>query len=217
MRQACTGKAERCCRTGIPAEMPGENFLLLSNQVFHFDYGSGSCLCYNIQVLGNRGFKSRYKREFELQVDKVIQLYETMETRHSTMIVGPTGGGKTVIIDTLATAHKVAFDEPVKLYPINPKAQTTNELYGTLGKGNRVTLNSTSFFICLLFNMRLPYTLFLILFFVPLLWQMQFHGNGQMDCFHEFFVTLINHYHLEERKNDSYYSMVMLMLFGWKI
>ena len=35
------------------------------------------------------------------QVDKVIQLYETMLTRHTTMIVGETGGGKSVIIKTL--------------------------------------------------------------------------------------------------------------------
>ncbi|KAL8426027.1 hypothetical protein Efla_001945 [Eimeria flavescens] len=82
--------------------------------------------------LQSKGFKSRYKREFENQVDKVVQLYEAMETRHSTMVVGPTGGGKTVIIESLAASHKVAFDETVKLFPINPKAQGTNELYGVL-------------------------------------------------------------------------------------
>jgi len=40
-----------------------------------------------------------------LQVDKVVQMYESMMTRHTTMIiVGPTGGGKSVIINTLAQA-----------------------------------------------------------------------------------------------------------------
>jgi len=39
------------------------------------------------------------------QVDKVIQLYETMMTRHTTMVVGNTGGGKSVIINTLARAQ----------------------------------------------------------------------------------------------------------------
>lgn len=39
------------------------------------------------------------------QVDKVVQMYETMLTRHTTMVVGPTGGGKSVVINTLAQAQ----------------------------------------------------------------------------------------------------------------
>ena len=35
----------------------------------------------------------------------MVQLYETMMTRHSTMVVGPTGGGKSVIINTLAQSQ----------------------------------------------------------------------------------------------------------------
>lgn len=67
------------------------------------------------------------------QVDKVIQLYETMLTRHTTMVVGPTGGGKSVVIQTLSRAQtKMGF--PTKLSIINPKAQPTSELYGLMGK-----------------------------------------------------------------------------------
>ncbi len=40
-----------------------------------------------------------------MQADKVVQMYETMLTRHTTMIVGPTGGGKSVVINTLAQAQ----------------------------------------------------------------------------------------------------------------
>lgn len=65
------------------------------------------------------------------QVDKVIQLYETMLTRHTTMAVGPAGGGKSVVIDTLAKAQtKLGIN--TKLYILNAKAVTVAELYGVL-------------------------------------------------------------------------------------
>ena len=66
------------------------------------------------------------------QVDKVIQLYETMLTRHTTMVVGPTGAGKSVIMETLARAQtKMGYS--TTLFIINPKAQPTHELYGLMG------------------------------------------------------------------------------------
>ncbi|CAH3028713.1 unnamed protein product, partial [Porites evermanni] len=65
------------------------------------------------------------------QADKVVQMYETMLTRHTTMIVGPTGGGKTVVINTLAQAQ-TRLGMSTKLYLMNAKACTVVELYGTL-------------------------------------------------------------------------------------
>ncbi|XP_039605580.1 dynein heavy chain 2, axonemal [Polypterus senegalus] len=67
---------------------------------------------------------------------KVIQLYETKNSRHSTMIVGKTGSGKSVTWKILKAAlstlqHK---GEPgynaVRDFPLNPKAITLGELYG---------------------------------------------------------------------------------------
>ncbi|XP_026741363.1 dynein heavy chain 10, axonemal [Trichoplusia ni] len=65
------------------------------------------------------------------QVDKVVQLYETMMTRHCTMLVGPTGGGKTIIIQTLVKAQTL-LGLPTKLTILNPKACSVIELYGIL-------------------------------------------------------------------------------------
>ena len=75
-------------------------------------------------------------------------MYETMLTRHTTMIVGPTGGGKSVVINTLAQAQTKYLPDiyvciislslsfrlglHTKLYTMNPKACTVIELYGIL-------------------------------------------------------------------------------------
>ncbi|CAH0724307.1 unnamed protein product, partial [Brenthis ino] len=65
------------------------------------------------------------------QVDKIVQVYETMMTRHCTMLVGPTGGGKTVILQTLVKAQ-TNLGLPTKLTIVNPKACSVIELYGIL-------------------------------------------------------------------------------------
>ncbi|XP_062480123.1 dynein axonemal heavy chain 10 isoform X3 [Pezoporus occidentalis] len=71
-----------------------------------------------------------------VQVDKVVQMYETMLTRHTTMVVGPTGGGKSVVINALCQAQN-KLGLLTKLYTLNPKAMSVIELYGTLDPTTR--------------------------------------------------------------------------------
>ncbi|XP_069727356.1 dynein axonemal heavy chain 10 [Phaenicophaeus curvirostris] len=71
-----------------------------------------------------------------VQVDKVVQMYETMLTRHTTMVVGPTGGGKSVVINALCQAQN-KLGLLTKLYTLNPKAMTVIELYGILDPTTR--------------------------------------------------------------------------------
>jgi dynein heavy chain len=53
----------------------------------------------------------------------VVQTYETVMARHSTMIVGPSGGGKTVVIQTLAKAQ-TSLGITTDLFVLNPKVRT---------------------------------------------------------------------------------------------
>ena len=39
--------------------------------------------------------------KMDKQINKVVQLFETMFTRHTTMVVGPTGSGKSTVINIL--------------------------------------------------------------------------------------------------------------------
>ena len=66
-----------------------------------------------------------------------MQLFETMETRHTTMIVGPTGSGKTVVLNALAKALEEETDIKTKVDVINPKMVTGHELYGVLDNVTR--------------------------------------------------------------------------------
>lgn len=49
-----------------------------------------------------------------------------MLTRHTTMVVGPTGSGKSTVIEILKRVESATY------YCVNPKAITVNELYGVM-------------------------------------------------------------------------------------
>ena len=89
------------------------------------------CVCVCGQVLASQDYMM-----LPVQVDKVVQLYETMMTRHTTMIVGPTGGGKSVVLNTLAAAQ-TKLGVATRLYTINPKERSVVELYGVLDPNTR--------------------------------------------------------------------------------
>ncbi|KAF0975040.1 hypothetical protein FDP41_005793 [Naegleria fowleri] len=75
--------------------------------------------------------------------EKCLQLYETTILRHGVMLVGATGGGKTLCYKTLAYAltslsktHKEDFHQ-VHYSVINPKSVTMEQLYGEYDKNTR--------------------------------------------------------------------------------
>jgi dynein heavy chain len=87
-------------------------------------------------------------REENLQVDetfvlKVLQFQELLDVRHSVMLLGPTGCGKTTIWKTLVNAHNWDVEKDAYkpkrtcIYEhVNPKSVNGDELYGymTLAK-----------------------------------------------------------------------------------
>lgn len=69
-------------------------------------------------------------------VNKVIQLYDTKNTRHGNMLVGQALCGKSTCWKILQKAMNVLHKEDPKKYPfvkaevLNPKSVTLNELFG---------------------------------------------------------------------------------------
>eukprot|EP00957_Ditylum_brightwellii_P043315 3283018-Ditylum_brightwellii.AAC.1 len=53
------------------------------------------------------------------------------------MVVGPTGGGKLLVLKTLVNAMLHSEETLIKIRIINTKAQTLNELYGIMDPTTR--------------------------------------------------------------------------------
>lgn len=81
----------------------------------------------------NQAVEISLKREkfvkIDSQVEKINQIMETLKGRNSVAIVGPTSGGKSVIINLLCeTLNYLKIS--TKCITLNPKAFTKLELYG---------------------------------------------------------------------------------------
>lgn len=66
-----------------------------------------SALCY-LFLFSGEIILGRKLQIIEPQIRKVIQLHETMIVRWGVMLVGPTGGGKTVVLHVSAI-HLIFF------------------------------------------------------------------------------------------------------------
>lgn len=67
-------------------------------------------------------------------IDKILQLYDTIQVRHGLMLVGPTGGGKTCnykVLSSAMTALEKQGMNKVFLHVLNPKSiKIPSQLYG---------------------------------------------------------------------------------------
>ncbi|TGZ71294.1 hypothetical protein CRM22_002727 [Opisthorchis felineus] len=87
----------------------------------------------------------------EEQVVKIVQLHETLHYRHSVMVVGPTCGGKSVVLEVYVRALK-QLGINSKMYTINPKDRSVNDLYGYLEPTSREWIDGLLSYLFRLIN-----------------------------------------------------------------
>ncbi|XP_026839391.1 dynein heavy chain 2, axonemal [Drosophila erecta] len=81
-------------------------------------------------------FREAGLQTINIAIKKVIELFETKNSRHSVMIIGDTGTAKSVTWRTLQNSfcrmnsQRFSGWEAVTVYPVNPKALNLAELYG---------------------------------------------------------------------------------------
>jgi dynein heavy chain len=87
--------------------------------------------------------KERGLQQSAFIANKVLHLWDTLNTRHGVMVVGRSGSGKTVTWQTLSGSLKRLKNsgaegfEPVKMNLVNPKSVTMDELYGSYNLATR--------------------------------------------------------------------------------
>eukprot|EP00792_Barthelona_sp_PAP020_P009044 TRINITY_DN3265_c0_g7_i1.p1 TRINITY_DN3265_c0_g7~~TRINITY_DN3265_c0_g7_i1.p1 ORF type:complete len:3985 (+),score=1167.19 TRINITY_DN3265_c0_g7_i1:38-11956(+) len=87
----------------------------------------------------HREFTVQGKQILDVQVNKVLELYNTLQIRHGVMLVGPSGGGKSTVLTTLINSltslseHDQKYHKVVPQY-LNPKAITMGQLFGQVNQ-----------------------------------------------------------------------------------
>ena len=66
-------------------------------------------------------------------ITKVEKLKEILEVRHCVFVIGPTGAGKSAVWKTMVRTFRDT-DQETEFDPLNPKAITSDELFGAYTK-----------------------------------------------------------------------------------
>lgn len=68
---------------------------------------------------------------------KIFQLYNILQVRHGIIVVGPTGSGKSSMIQILSESMQIHKSSSYKITKINPKAMRSEDFYGAKGANSK--------------------------------------------------------------------------------